>query len=335
MRGIVSIVTALAFAFGAGTAAPLTASNAIERRATAISAKKGVGYNDASLTRNLAISWAYNWGQTPSGALTSGVEYVPMLNMPRWSANAGTTWAANAQAALNRGSKHLLAFNEPDLQGQADMTINQSVAAWKQYMSPFVGQAKLGSMAVTNGGAPMGPAYIKAFFDACPECEAEVDFVCVHWYDTAVNLGWFKNFLSEAYTLLNKPIWLTEFAGSGTVAEQITFLQEVISWMNEPAQSYIQRFAGFGDFVGTYVNADGSLTALGQAYSTASGKAIKSSPGASFRSFHLHLSSAAGRRPFPDLRFPWRSRDVAASFPHTQLSLTLIADVAGRRPLAS
>lgn len=47
--------------------------------ATSASAKKGIGYNDPNLTKKLAISWAYNWGQTPSGSLNSGVEYVPML----------------------------------------------------------------------------------------------------------------------------------------------------------------------------------------------------------------------------------------------------------------
>lgn len=49
------------------------------RATTSASAKKGVGYNDSNLTKKLAISWAYNWGQTPSGSLNSGVEYVPML----------------------------------------------------------------------------------------------------------------------------------------------------------------------------------------------------------------------------------------------------------------
>lgn len=38
---------------------------------------------------------------------------------------------------------------EPDLQGQADMTIAQAVAAWKQYMEPFAGQAKLVAPAIT------------------------------------------------------------------------------------------------------------------------------------------------------------------------------------------
>ncbi|GAA5962665.1 hypothetical protein JCM8115_005911 [Rhodotorula mucilaginosa] len=209
-----------------------------------------------------------------------------------WNAAAGSTWNANAQAAIASGSKHL-AFNEPDLDSQADMTVAQSVTAWKQYMSPLVGKgAKLGSMAVTNGGAPMGIAYLQAFFAACPQCAQECDFVALHWYDAAWNTGYFtvrmslsppgltssstadlsalhaareKNYLADAYNTLQKPIWLTEFAGSGTVAEQQTFLKYVIPWMEK--QTFIERYAGFGDFVGNYVYANGSLTPLGQTYS--------------------------------------------------------------------
>lgn len=32
-------------------------------------------------------------------------------------------------------------------------------------------------------------------------------------------------------------------------------------------QTFIERYAGFGDFVGNYVYANGSLTPLGQTYS--------------------------------------------------------------------
>lgn len=123
--------------------------------------------------------------------------------------------------------------------------------------------------------------------------------------------------MQEAYTRFGKPIWLTEFAGSGTVAEQQAFFATVLPWMEK--QLFIERYAGLyvhgllllspsfaallrrplsppslaallrrrpwlpssfvdsfvltlsscysGDFVGTYVNSDASLTPLGQAYS--------------------------------------------------------------------
>ncbi len=74
--------------------------------------------------------------------------------------------------------------------------------------------------------------------------------------------------LLDAYDLLKKPIWLTEFQGYGTVAEQQAFLREVIPWMEE--QAFIERYAGFGDFIGNYVaDQEGNLTPLGETYSNA------------------------------------------------------------------
>lgn len=52
--------------------------------------------------------------------------------------------------------------------------------------------------------------------------------------------------------------------GSGTVAEQTTFLKTVIPYLE--GKTEIARYAAFGDFAGTFVNSDGSLTALGAVY---------------------------------------------------------------------
>ncbi|GAA6039759.1 hypothetical protein JCM8097_004207 [Rhodosporidiobolus ruineniae] len=229
---------------------------------SAAAKKKGTGYNDGALTRNLNLSWAYNWGQVPDGTLNSGVEFVPML----WNDNAGS-WATNAQNAINSGSTHLLGFNEPDLDSQANMNVTRAATAWRKYMSPFYGKAKLVSPAVTNGGGTMGRAWLQSFQAACPDCWSQIDAVALHWYDAAWNTGYFTNYLTEAHNMFpDKKIWLTEFAGSGTSAEQQTFLKTVIPWME--SQTWLERYAGFGDFVGNYVNADGSLTPLGQVYAS-------------------------------------------------------------------
>lgn len=50
------------------------------------------------------------------------------------------------------------------------------------------------------------------------------------------------------------------------MAEQQSFLSFVLPWMEE--QTFIERYAGFGDFSGNYVNDDGSLTDLGTTYAT-------------------------------------------------------------------
>ncbi|PRQ70573.1 Glycosyl hydrolase catalytic core-domain containing protein [Rhodotorula toruloides] len=167
--------TAAATKTSTATTSKSTTSTAPASTSTA-SSKKGVGYNTASYTSNLKISWAYNWGQTPDGTLNKGVEYVPMF----WGPGGASTWSANAQKAISSGSTHLLGMNEPDLGSQSNLTIPQAVANWKANMSPFYGKAKLVSPAVTNGGYPMGVGYLQDFKGNCTQCWNEIDAVALH-----------------------------------------------------------------------------------------------------------------------------------------------------------
>ncbi|KAL7005699.1 hypothetical protein EMMF5_004781 [Cystobasidiomycetes sp. EMM_F5] len=230
--------------------------------------KKGISYNTAAYVHLLGnnISWTYNWGQTPGGTIQNGVAYVPMM----WGANKPDlvrTWNASVQAAIKAGATHLLGFNEPDLQGQAEMTVQQCVDGWRTYMQPWAGKLKLVSPAVTNGGAPMGVTFLKNFLNQCTGCT--VDAVAMHWYDSATNLGYFTGYLSDAIkTFSPRKIWLTEFRGSGTAAQQVTFINSVVPWMNN--QTGIERYALFGLFEGAadkgLMVTNGALNSVGQAY---------------------------------------------------------------------
>lgn len=236
--------------------------------------KKGVSYNDKN-TKNVdlygnSIGWTYNWFSEPEGTFsgTSKVAYYPMM----WGTKdpwLTSIWSANAKKAIANGATHLLGFNEPDLGDQAAMTVAQAVTAWRTYMEPFAGQAKLVAPAITNGGAPAGVQYMKDFLAACTGCH--IDAVAMHWYDQAWNVGYFKNYFTDAMTTFKKPIWITEFAGSGTAAERITFIKTVVPWLN--AQAGIERYAIFGNFEGSAASGNlitnGVLNDVGKAYKAA------------------------------------------------------------------
>jgi hypothetical protein len=117
------------------------------------------------------------------------------------------------------------------------MSPQAAADAWKQYMQPFAGKAKLVSPAITNGGAPAGEAWLDAFFAACHGCT--VDAVAIHIYDSATNEAYFKSYIPAgercravlAWTAtLNpfiagkkykKPVWVTEFAGKGSQGDEV------------------------------------------------------------------------------------------------------------------
>ena len=232
--------------------------------------KRGLAYNSAALTgafAGQAMSWAYNWADKPYGTLGSGIEFVPML----WGEKKFGDWAASAKSALAAGAKHMLSFNEPDLPEQANMNAATAAAAHIKYMNPYAGQAKIGSPAVTNGGPSggtdgMGLGWMRKFFDRC-NGNCKVDFLAFHWYDSADNVAYFKNYVSDVIKLAQEKgvqkVWLTEFAAAGSDEQVAKFLAEVLPWMD--SNDAIERYAYFMCSDGKLVNGN-SLSAVGKAY---------------------------------------------------------------------
>ena len=62
-------------------------------------------------------------------------------------------------------------------------------------MEPFAGKAKLCSPAITNGGAPMGTAWLESFLSECNDCT--IDCIAFHIYDSATNVQYFKNYITD------------------------------------------------------------------------------------------------------------------------------------------
>lgn len=160
-----------------------------------------------------------------------------------------------------------MGFNEPDYSGQADLTVAAAVSGWMTYMQPYASKASLGAPAVTNGGSPMGLTYLGNFLSALKDAGGSYDFCSIHWYDSATNIDYFKNYMQEASTACNgKPIWLTEFGASGSADEQNTFLQTVMPWMDE--QSYIERYAYFMVATDNLISTGTTLSTLGNTFAT-------------------------------------------------------------------
>ncbi|KZS93499.1 hypothetical protein SISNIDRAFT_485743 [Sistotremastrum niveocremeum HHB9708] len=231
--------------------------------------KKGLSFNNVAATTPFvnAASWAYNWDKVPGGTLSKNFLYVPML----WGADSGHTanWISTATTAIANGAEYLLGFNEPDLSSQSNLTPAQAAAAWKTYMQPFAGKVKLISPAITNGfstTAPlMGTPWMDAFLAACTGCT--IDGIAMHIYDSATNVAYYKNYITSIGTKYGKPVWVTEFGASGTTAQQQTFLETMLPFLDN--LSSVQAYAYFGDLSGILVNSDNSISPLGQTYASA------------------------------------------------------------------
>lgn len=239
--------------------------------ASSSSDKRGLAYNIISLLSDFIgsgsqASWCYNWGASPDGSVPEALEFTPML----WGLDSSFTdaWDSAVSTALASGSTHLLAFNEPDLSTQSNIGYQDAANGYKQYMQPYAGKAKLGAPAVTNGdpASGMGLGYLSSFLTSCSDCT--IDFIPIHWYDQATNIQYFKDHVTQAYTAGgNRSIWITEFGASGTTAEQQTFLETVLPWLD--AQDFVERYAYFMVGDGTMVTGT-SINAIGQTFAFSS-----------------------------------------------------------------
>jgi hypothetical protein len=129
-------------------------------------------------------------------------------------------------------------------------------------------QIKLGAPAVTNdNNNGKGLVWMKKFIDGCTGCK--IDFVAVHWYDQWWNTAYFKNHIEQAHRDSGgRPIWITEFAPTdGDEGQKIDFLHQVLPWLDDPAQSYVNRYAYQMAKTGSLIKLDGSgLSAIGDVF---------------------------------------------------------------------
>ncbi|KAI0746317.1 hypothetical protein C8Q80DRAFT_1219816 [Daedaleopsis nitida] len=240
------------------------------RRQAPPAGKRGLVFNDVGLTKNFnsgQVSWAYNWDSTiPGGTLPAGVTFLPQL----WSAapEHSTQWQANANAAIAKGSTHLLFINEPDLASQSNTSPADAAKQWMQFMQPFAGRATLVSPAITNGAPPaMGTGWMDAFLSECDKLGCTVDAIAAHVYDSATNVAYYKQYITDLGTKYKRPVLITEFGASGSVEQQQAFLKEMVPFMN--GLQSVTHFAWFMTAIDNLVTADASLLPLGQTYAAA------------------------------------------------------------------
>jgi RNA polymerase sigma factor (sigma-70 family) len=248
---------------------------------TVTSQRKGVStWNFSGVSQALTesgASWYYNWGATPNGITApSTASFVPMI----WGAPNVTT--ATMDQVKQEGNV-LLGFNEPDMSGQANMTVSQALGLWPQLMSTGM---TLGSPAVAFDAATPG-GWLDQFMTGAKARGYRVNFITVHWYGGNFSTGpavqELESYLQAIYARYHLPIWVTEFAltsfaGSTatypTEAQQAAFMTAAASMLDR--LSYIQRYAWFalptsaGSGTTGLFDPGPSVTQVGRAFEAAS-----------------------------------------------------------------
>jgi hypothetical protein len=238
--------------------------------------KKGVStwaFNGlAASMKDVGAGWYYNWSVT-NDSMPADAEFVPMI----WDeTHVNATELAKAKSEGGT----LLGFNEPDMSGQAAMSVSQALDLWPQLQNTGM---RLGSPAVAYGGDTAG-GWLDQFMTGVQQRGLRVDFITLHWYgsdfsDAAV--GHFMGYVQAVYNRYKKPIWVTEyglinFTGSPkypSTAQITAFITNSTKQMQ--AASYVERYAWFslpavGDSLAYGLYQEGAVpTAAGVAYRAA------------------------------------------------------------------
>jgi len=237
--------------------------------------KKGLGscneLTSPAELGQLGLGWYYNWRPFEKIDPVPGVEFVPMF----WSATdvtSETLAAVNASAAAE-----VLGFNEPDMEGQSNMTPEECLEAWPQLMTL---KQRLGSPAPANW------TWLEKFMPEAKRRGLRVDFVCVHRYPDISNPGAvdeIEAMAEGAYRKYGLPVWLTECGAADVAAwhqPQLSkptpemarsFVKKLLAMLER--LPFVERYAWFADRVGkayalgTIFELHASLlTPLGESY---------------------------------------------------------------------
>lgn len=197
--------------------------------------KKGMGWSINSPIRTLRGSWFYNWGPSTTEGVAD-IEFVPC----KWTAwnDVDSQW----QTILNNNtSSHLLGFNEPDGETQANMSLELMLRRWPKMLESGM---RLGSPAMASD---LNMLY--AFMDKCDELNYRVDFVAMHDYGEGTAQA-FYNKCKAIHDRTGRPIWIKEFnyggtwtRGTPTYAQSAARIKEIIERYDK--EGIIERYAIF------------------------------------------------------------------------------------------
>ncbi|QXP63862.1 glycosyl hydrolase [Polaribacter sp. HaHaR_3_91] len=217
-------------------------------------------------------SWYYNWSLTAPHS--EEIEFVPMS----WSGgDSRTSLEVMEEAGQNMSFNHLLAFNEPDNEGQSNMTVAEALEAYPKLLASGL---RLGAPGVENvqysatSDSFNDGAWIQEFMDGCVELGYRVDFIPAHDYVRRSKSTFIERFkaLHDRYNL---PVWVTEYNyGNPNMGSANLTLEQGysnIKGLTEALEEadFIERYNWyyfFGQNTGIGGMTDGELNITGQFY---------------------------------------------------------------------
>ncbi|KAK0559669.1 hypothetical protein OC844_004247 [Tilletia horrida] len=221
-----------------------------------------------------AVRWYHHWALGPIASASPDVEFVPMF----WGPAKNKSWVKRKAEMSRNPPMNLLAFNEPDIPTQANLTPAAALDLYMSELWPL--KANFTSVRLSSPQICFNLTWLDEFMAGAQSLAAEPDFLAVHWYG-APKLVRFQNYVNQIHAAHpTKELWITELGltnkanVSATTAQN--FMQQLLTWAD--AQPFIARITWTGFFAqgsppDSYISpsmalfaADGTVNNLGMAY---------------------------------------------------------------------
>ncbi|KAE8233348.1 hypothetical protein CF326_g1614 [Tilletia indica] len=191
------------------------------------------------------MDWYHHWQDGPF-SVPNGVEYVPTF----WGTSKFSQWNQR-KAEMNRNMpSRLLAFNEPDIKSQANMSPRYAADVYAQEICPWQRRGvKISTPQIVWDYDGWMDPFLRAL-RAKGSAGCEPDFLAIHWYGGKNDMDKFKAFVQKGWNKYQKSIWLTEVgltsASNPSSAEAESFLRRALAWVD--SQDYVKRITWTGVF---------------------------------------------------------------------------------------
>jgi len=208
--------------------------------------ERGLGWaTDNQYAKQIAgpqISWYHHWQNGPVPQMPSNYEFVPM----NWGPQYANLWNQRVAEMNKNPPKHLMSYNEPDIQSQSSMSPNTAANDYMKDIFPWSKKGvQLGSPCIV-----WNIQWMDSFVQAVQNQGGHVDFFCVHWYGSWKDLAGFQKWVQTVHSRFGKKIWIPELgittASHPSQAQVMNFMVDAFAWLD--SQPYVDRAAWFGCF---------------------------------------------------------------------------------------
>lgn len=202
----------------------------------------GANNNWAKKIAKGQISWYHHWQNAAVPEMPRDVEYVPM----DWGPKYHNLWQQRKAGFAKHKPKYVLAFNEPDVTGQSDMSPSSAASRYMKELEPL----RKKGIKVSSPQIVWNTKWMDSFLKKIRAQGGDVDFIAAHYYGSWKDQKRLESWIKTLRSKYKKSIWLTEYgvtaSSGGSTAQIMNFKTKVTNWMS--GKSYVKRVAWLGCF---------------------------------------------------------------------------------------